>query len=85
MTILFTVKFDVHMACFDETFACTSEPMTQHYLPEFIQKITEAGHTLVEVCRVEEDHEPEDYEDEEIVVEEDWDDDDPDLEICEDN
>lgn len=66
MTALFTVNFEVHMMHHDETFACTSEPMMQKYVPEFIQKITEAGHTLVKVCRVEE--EPEDLE-EEVVVE----------------
>lgn len=82
----FVVKFEVHMfSSYDEVFECHSKSMKQEFIPAFIQAITEAGHTLVEVCRVEEDHEPEDYEDEEIVVEEDWDDDNPDLEICEDN
>lgn len=82
----FVVKFEVHMfSSYDEVFECNSKPMKQEFVPAFIQAITEAGHTLVEVCRVEDTEEdPEDYE-EEIVVEEDWDDNDPDLEVYEDN
>lgn len=80
MTALFTVNFEVHMMHHDETFACTSEPMMQKYVPEFIQKITEAGHTLVKVCRVEEEPEEITVEDidpfennPDIVIEEDFD------------
>lgn len=82
----FVVKFEVHMfSSYDEVFECHSKSMKQEFIPAFIQAITEAGHTLVEVCRIEDTEEDsEDYE-EEIVVEENWDDDDPDLEICEDN
>ena len=70
MSAMFIVKFDVQVL-WGNVFTCQSDPMDQSDLGDFLTAITNAGHTLVEVCRVEQEEEDVYIEEEEIVIEED--------------
>lgn len=71
MSAMFVIKFDVQVL-WGNVFTCQSNPMDQSDLGDFLTAITNAGHTLVEVCRVEQEEEDDVFFDnEDIIVEED--------------
>ena len=71
MSTMFMVKFDVQVF-WGNVFTCQSDPMDQSDLGDFLTAITNAGHTLVEVCRVEQEEEDVFSDNDDIIIEEDF-------------
>lgn len=71
MSTMFIVKFDVQVL-WGNVFTCQSDPMSQSEVGDFVTAITNAGHTLVEVCRVEQEEEDVFSDNDDIIIEEDF-------------